>query len=209
MTSLPAARRRSPGRPRDAVRDEKILGAVLRLLESGGYGELSIAAIAREAGVGKPTVYLRWRSKAAVVAEAVAESMRTEPFPDTGILRDDLIGGLREMSRRLESTPAGLALPGLIADLNEDNALRKAFEDRYFRPRRGHVRLALQRGIDRGELPSGSDVELLIDCLVGPVYHHRLLHPTSPAASTTDLVDLVLAGARAHWSGGTAQRSGA
>ena len=53
MTAAPPNR---PGRPRDTRRDEEILTAVLRLLDDTSYSELTIAAIARDAGVGKPTL---------------------------------------------------------------------------------------------------------------------------------------------------------
>ena len=45
------------------------------------YSELTIAAIARSAGVGKPTLYLRWPSKASVVADAVVRVHVRRPLP--------------------------------------------------------------------------------------------------------------------------------
>ena len=101
-----------PGRPRDSRRDEEILAAVLRLLEDMSYSELTIAAIARSAGVGKPTLYLRWPSKASVVADAVVRVMSADPFPDLGDVRSDLVAGLREMIHRFATTAAGRVLPG-------------------------------------------------------------------------------------------------
>jgi hypothetical protein len=47
----------------------------------------------------------------------------------------------------------------------------------------------------RGELPSGTDIELAIDRLAGPVYYRVLItgQPVTPAY-TDALVDLFLAG---------------
>jgi AcrR family transcriptional regulator len=189
MTAVPPNR---PGRPRDARRDEEILTAVLHLLDDTSYSELTIAAIARSAGVGKPTLYLRWPSKAAVVADAVVRVMSADPFPDLGDVRSDLVAGLREMIHRFASTAAGHVLPGLVADLHDDPALLTAFDERYFQPRRRSVRAALERGVERGELAADIDHELAVDMLVGPVYYGLLARGHKVDLSPDDLVAAVL-----------------
>ena len=189
MTAAPPNR---PGRPRDTRRDEEILTAVLRLLDDTSYSELTIAAIARDAGVGKPTLYLRWPSKAAVVADAVVRVMSADPFPDLGDVRSDLVAGLREIIHRFATTVAGHVLPGLVADLHDDPALLAAFDERYFQPRRRSVRAALQRGVERGELATDIDHDLAVDMLVGPVYYGLLARGHEVALSPDDLVAAVL-----------------
>jgi len=189
MTAAPPNR---PGRPRDTRRDEEILTAVLRLLDDTSYSELTIAAIARDAGVGKPTLYLRWPSKAAVVADAVVRVMSADPFPDLGDVRSDLVAGLREIIHRFATTVAGHVLPGLVADLHDDPALLAAFDERYFQPRRRSIRAALQRGVERGELAADIDHDLAVDMLVGPVYYGLLARGHEVALSPDDLVAAVL-----------------
>jgi AcrR family transcriptional regulator len=189
MSAEPPSR---PGRPRDARRDEEILEAVLRLLEHTSYSELTIAAIARSAGVGKPTLYLRWPSKAAVVAEAVVRVLSADPFPDRGDVRSDLVAGLRDMIHLFNTTGAGRVLPGLVADLHDDPALLAAFHERYFQPRRRSVRAALQRGVERGELAGDIDHDLAVDMLVGPVYYGLLARGDKVELSPDDLVAAVL-----------------
>ena len=189
MTAAPPNR---PGRPRDTRRDEDILTAVLRLLDDTSYSELTIAAIARSAGVGKPTLYLRWPSKASVVADAVVRVMSADPFPDLGDVRSDLVAGVREMIHRFAGTAAGRVLPGLVADLHDDPALLAAFNERYFQPRRRSVRAALQRGVERGELAADIDHDLAVDMLVGPVYYGLLARGDKVELSPDDLVAAVL-----------------
>jgi AcrR family transcriptional regulator len=189
MTAAPPNR---PGRPRDTRRDEDILAAVLRLLDDTSYSELTIAAIARNAGVGKPTLYLRWPSKASVVADAVVRVMSADPFPDLGDVRSDLVAGVREMIHRFAGTAAGRVLPGLVADLHDDPALLAAFHERYFQPRRRSVRAALQRGVERGELAGDIDHDLAVDMLVGPVYYGLLARGDKVELSPDDLVAAVL-----------------
>jgi AcrR family transcriptional regulator len=189
---MPAAPPTRPGRPRDTRRDEQILDAVLRLLEHTSYSDLTIAAIAREAGVGKPTLYLRWPSKASVVAEAVVRVLSADPFPDLGDVRSDLVAGLREMIHLFNTTAAGRVLPGLVADLRDDPDLLAAFSERYFLPRRRSARAALERGVARGELASGLDLELTVDLLVGPVYYRLLARAEKIEISSEDLTAAVL-----------------
>ena len=59
-------------RPRldESVRNE-LLDAVDRLLGRYGYGKMSIADVAREAGIGKGTVYLFFPSKEELVLSAI------------------------------------------------------------------------------------------------------------------------------------------
>jgi Tetracyclin repressor-like, C-terminal domain len=54
----------------------------------------------------------------------------------------------------------------------------------------------IRRGIDRGELPEGTDPELLIEALIAPLYLRLLVldRPIDPA-DTQRIVDLVLDGA--------------
>ena len=81
------------GRPRDQAVRAAILTATGELLTERGYERLSVEAIAGRAGVGKQTIYRWWRSKAAVVGEAVAAGqlpLPSAPPPDTGELGSDL-----------------------------------------------------------------------------------------------------------------------
>jgi AcrR family transcriptional regulator len=72
-TNAPAPRGR--GRPRRAEADTEILDAALALLRAGGYRELSLDEVARRAGTAKSSIYQRWPSKAALVAEIVRSEM--------------------------------------------------------------------------------------------------------------------------------------
>jgi AcrR family transcriptional regulator len=189
MTTAPPNR---PGRPRDTRRDDEILTAVLRLLGDTSYSDLTVAAIARTAGVGKPTLYLRWPGKAAVVADAVVRVMSADPFPDLGDVRSDLVAGLREMIHRFAATQAGRVLPGLVADLHDDPGLLAAFDERYFQPRRRWVRAALERGVQRGELAADIDYDLAVDMVVGPVYYALLARGDKIELSPDALVSAVL-----------------
>ncbi len=81
------------GRPRNAQVHQAILEATRDLLAVTSYAELSMENIATRAKVQKKTLYLRWPSKAPLVAEAVLDAYtqtRSYQVPDTGDVRADL-----------------------------------------------------------------------------------------------------------------------
>jgi AcrR family transcriptional regulator len=71
------------GRPRDPSRDGVIRAAILRLLADVGYGALTMDAVAAEAGVGKATIYRRWRTKQDLVVDTISDLNRAEATPRT------------------------------------------------------------------------------------------------------------------------------
>src|ERR671920_260764 len=91
MTTTDAVRPSRGGRPRDPSRDGVIRAAILRLLAEVGYGALTMDAVASEAGVGKATIYRRWRTKQDLVVDTISDLAQAEgTTPDTGSLEGDL-----------------------------------------------------------------------------------------------------------------------
>ncbi len=79
------------GRPRDPSRDGVIREAILRLLGEVGYNALTMDAVAAEAGVGKATIYRRWRTKQDLVVDTVSVMNQSLATPvDTGSLEGDV-----------------------------------------------------------------------------------------------------------------------
>src|SRR6185503_11853796 len=79
------------GRPRDLAKDEAILVATIKLLSEVGYTRLTVAEVARRAGVSKPAIYRRWAQKSQLVVEAMVTQMPTRVPPDTGSTSGDLL----------------------------------------------------------------------------------------------------------------------
>src|SRR4051794_41353084 len=91
LSTLEPPRASRGGRPRDPSRDGVIRAAILRLLADVGYGALTMDAVAAEAGVGKATIYRRWRTKQDLVVDTIAQLNREEASaPDSRSLEGDL-----------------------------------------------------------------------------------------------------------------------
>jgi len=130
MVSPPAAEPVRPnrgGRPRDPSRDGVIRAAILRLLAESGYAALTMDAVAAEAGVGKATIYRRWRTKTDLVVDTIAEVNRVEALvPDTGTLEGDLRMLLHNLVTTINS-PMGAATVSLLSALPHQPDLAAAF----------------------------------------------------------------------------------
>src|SRR6185312_13103068 len=77
-----ATRHRSQGSRRDPAIDDAVLAATRSLLVQRGYSATTIDLIAGTAGVSRPAVYRRWRSKAQLVHEAVFPDLGPQPQED-------------------------------------------------------------------------------------------------------------------------------
>jgi AcrR family transcriptional regulator len=167
---------RRPGRPRSALAHVAILEATLELLAERGLAALTIEGVAARAGVGKATVYRRWASKPALVREAITRIGTGDmPLPDTGSVRGDVIAMMRGRRESASATRAGFFIPRLVAEAAADPELGPLLDEVLVQPGRRIMRLILERGIERGELRRGLDLESAVDLLVGAIVY-RLLY---------------------------------
>jgi AcrR family transcriptional regulator len=188
--------KRAPGRPRSEESRQSILRSTLKLLkQDGGFPELSIEAIAADANVGKTTVYRWWPTKAALVADAFSASAEEElRFPNTGSVYKDMSLQMRRLIRLFRSE-SGKVVAAMLAGGQSDPELIEAYRDRFLWPRRRQAYQTLQRGVDRGELPAGSNFDLILDSLYGPILMRFLIRHVKLEESFADEVcGLVLKG---------------
>ncbi len=135
---------------------------------------MSIDHVAAEAGVSRATVYRRYRDKADLVTEAVASRYGSEEVPDTGSAYSDLLELLRQGRDKLEGE-AGVSLAGvLFVEGPHDPELLEWSRERVILPHRGRFRTVLERGVGRGQIRAGADVEAVIDALTGAYYARHL-----------------------------------
>jgi AcrR family transcriptional regulator len=195
-------RRRTGGRSARVVAG--VLEATLDVLARSGFAALSFDAVAESAGVSRTTIYRRWASKHDLVRAALLRLAEVQPVAsDTGTLRGDLVEfiRLRFVDNRRERERAMALLRTNLANLADPEllAVARLAMDTAQRP----IVSAVERGIARGELPPGTDPDLVIEPVFATLHFHLFIFGREPSIAYAEhLVDLVLAGAR----GGAAAR---
>ncbi len=153
----------------------------MELLGELGYQALTIEAIAARAGVGRPTVYRRWRTREEIVIAALTRFVR--PLRDTGSgqVRDDLYQMLADLVSDLDAR-VGPSVLGVHAAIRPDSPLAEALLDRYLRPRAAILSRLFARGQALGQLRADLSEGTLRNLIFGPPIYHLLLtgEPMSP-----------------------------
>lgn len=163
------------GRPRDPDVSEAILKATLKLLADRGFAGMSVEAVAAEASVGKTAIYRRYRGKAELVAAAMALLRDPRSDPDTGNARRDLIVQLDRAREAMVEGP-GLSMMGtLLVESRRNPQLLEVFREAIMRPAIKTGRMALRRGIERGEVRADIDIDTALLALWGQVAAHFLV----------------------------------
>ncbi|HKF33279.1 MAG TPA: TetR/AcrR family transcriptional regulator [Jatrophihabitantaceae bacterium] len=189
-----AARRPDPRVERSR---QAILDATRELLADGDVGSLTVEAVASRSGVAKTTIYRRWRDKWELALDAVMIDMipRFEKPVDVGDTRKELLTFINQVVRMQASAPFGPAMQGLVSQIATDPELARVYRDQVVQPRMDQLAPVIERGIARGDLRSDTDVRLVHELLVGPIFY-RLLFSGAPLTRNLGprIVDAILAG---------------
>jgi AcrR family transcriptional regulator len=199
----PAAPRR-PGRPRRADASEAILDATLELLAERGFHATTMDAIAERAGVGKNTIYRRWRAKDDLIIDAFSHftadlELRAGEGADVyPLLREHV----RNVARFFSDPLTSRLLPGLLGELQRDPAFAEAYARRVVKPLNDPIVALLEAARERGELRPDADPQQIADLLVGPGFL-RMLFPFGLPKPEPEYPDTLL---DAIWHGIAATR---
>ena len=183
------------GRPRSPETRAKILKATYEILNEVGFMDLTIEGVAKRAEVGKPTIYRRWKTKAALAMDAFLEAVNPElAFPDTGSAKEDFREQMQKIVRLMNS-PRGEVLASVIGCGQADEELIAAFRENWLIPRRKDAKQIFQRGVERGELRADVNAEVAIDALYSPLFYRLLLrHQPLTKGFVNELIELVMNG---------------
>ncbi|WP_328463290.1 TetR/AcrR family transcriptional regulator [Streptomyces sp. NBC_00448] len=189
------------GRPRNAAVDRTVIDTVLRLISEGtSIGDLTMEGIAREAGVGKATVYRRWSGKDALLFDVLDTVDPPPPVSRTGDLRADLVCAVEFIRRHSLAKRESALLRTMVTQMQSNPRLWKRYHDTVIAGRRQMLRGLLERGIATGQIRPelGTDLELLCDMVAGPVLARATLRPDSslPEDLADRVVDTLLDGMR-------------
>jgi AcrR family transcriptional regulator len=190
-----AAPARPRGRPRSARAQEAILDAAASLINSGGIGAVTMEAVARRAGVGKPTIYRNWDSREALAMAALLRG----GAPDTKVNRTgSAIDDLRRQLTRVAQAfcaPRGRNAVLMVASADPDSELAKAFRNQVMLASREEGRAILARAVSEGAMRDDIDPDIVLDLIYGPVFYRLLIgHAPVGEAFLTALVAEVMQG---------------
>jgi AcrR family transcriptional regulator len=177
----------------------RILDAVYELLQERSVRDLTMEAVAKRAGVGKPTLYKWWPTKAALVFAMFKERIAIVlPPPSAGTAEE----AIREVARALIGPlngQLGKVLSELIAEGQSEPAILQDLFDKHIRGHEEANTADIERGKKSGELASDVDPQLIIDAVFGAIFY-RLLFRTAPLTEefSDKLVRQVFRGARAR-----------
>ncbi|MEJ2856869.1 MULTISPECIES: TetR/AcrR family transcriptional regulator [unclassified Saccharothrix] len=152
---------RPPGRPRVGI-DAEVFAATLATVHDLGYTRATMDRIAAAAGVAKTTLYRRWPSKGALIADCLVDALG--PVPVRGVDRgEDMATAIRWITGKIGEPGVGAAFAGVFVDAVNDSALREVLATRLQEP----YRVALQEALGESE----QRVLFFIDVVVGTLLH--------------------------------------
>jgi AcrR family transcriptional regulator len=167
--------RHLPGRPRNPETDSDILRAAGDILIEEGYRALTMERLAARAGVGKTTVYRRWKSMSELVSALLDAADEAWPMPQAEFanIREDL----RTLYRNWISgmSGAGKIIPILIAEGVQNPELATILHERFVLPRRRLAIAMIDRAKKRGEVSKTADSQTAIDLFMGRMWYRQLV----------------------------------
>lgn len=187
--------RRQGSRPDPSI-DQAVLSTTRRLLVQRGYAATSIDLIASTAGVSRPTIYRRWKSKALLVHEAVF------PDLDPAAPSDDIATEITRLCRGaflMFCDPAVReAVPGLLTDLRADSDIRGLMTERLDAAARTQLATLLTDPASARRARRQINVDTIMDAIGGAALYAVCVRgvddPQEIDRAAADLADLILRG---------------
>lgn len=136
------------------------------MLARRGYGAMTVDQVAAAAGVSKPTIYLRYRSKRDLVAAMIDRLEPPLPKASAGSLAENLTS-LIEVQRKWVDRHGLRIVAAVLLEQDDHPELMTRFQERVVQPTRRAFAHVLAAGVARGELPQSANSPELIDALVG------------------------------------------
>ena len=162
------------GRPPSSAARHKALAAAHDILMTEGLGRISIEAVAARSGVGKPTIYRSWANASELAMAALMEG-HPEIAPDRqGNLRAALLRQITDIVQAFATT-RGRQIALALAAADPDGEMTRAFRNRIILSGREAGRHLFAEAIQRGEIATPADVEVILDMIYAPIFYRLLV----------------------------------
>ena len=183
--------RGAAGRPRNPVVDKAILRAALELFVEHGIAGASIERIAKRAGVAKTSVYRRWSSREALLAQAIEVARNATGYTVDLVDRtapQDFVKLLVEACEVVGRPEIRKLMTRLIGSIPDYPKLIEVYRETYYLQRRRAFGRALERVQAAGLLVKDIDLEALADVIIGAVMYRLIMSSPgeNPASELRD-----------------------
>lgn len=171
-------------RRRGAELEAVLLDAAWDELMDSGYARLTMEAVAARAHTGKQVLYRRWRNRAELVIAAMRHRTGSivENVPDTGSLREDVLGVLRLMADRF-TTLGPDVVHGLLAEAPD-------LDPEVYTRMSSVMGTIMKRAAERGEIPTADVPDRVLTAPTNLLRHEMLFaREPLPSSALTSLVD--------------------
>ncbi|WP_439029077.1 TetR/AcrR family transcriptional regulator [Gordonia terrae] len=165
-----AAVPRSVGRPRDDNIDDAVLDAAITELATRGFQNFSVQRVAKEAGVARATVYLRWPERDSLITDALRRTERRIHVPDTGTLQGDLRVLAHDWAEVFNDSRLSSVFAHVLAEGEMFPEVVKEYKNKAALPANRTVEQVLRRARQRGELRADVELRTVARCLVGALW---------------------------------------
>lgn len=184
------------GRPRDADAGEKILSAARELLAEGGFDAMSFEAVAKRAGVTRPTIYRRWATKAHLAAEISNGGEGTIPdVIEAEGLRGQLLLFVNQLIAQYSRPEMSAAISGMMVAYRRLPELRTELHDPLEKRNRQVIAAIINKGKAANLVSPSVNVDTLFDIAVGAVLFRNVFSSLSVTANCAeDICNIILNG---------------
>lgn len=170
------------------------------LLARDGYDQLSIEAIAREAGVSRPTIYRRWPSKVHLVFDAAFDQTPGgELLSLSGVFEADLRSFVSAVLTFWRDPVVEAASLGILTERRRDPELHIKTQQLLDEQTKGAFRSLVASGVEQGRVDPDVDVDMVYQALIGTAFYTAHMEPDVDVDDTADrLCSLLIEGAAGH-----------
>ena len=173
--------------------------AALRAAEDAlienGFEALDLADIARRADIGKTTVYRRWGTLAALVADLLVDmAEQSLPRTETGSLDGDLRANAQLVHKTLTDPRSSALFKAVITAAASDSDTATALH-RFYATRIAEWAPCVEQAAARGDVPQGTDAAEVIRAVSAPMYYRFLVSGDALDTASADRAAVAAAAA--------------
>jgi AcrR family transcriptional regulator len=180
--------------------DTSILDATIALLTEVGIGGTTTNAIVERSGCSKATIYRRWPTRTALILDALRTVFRGQPQDVRTVVEHEReVGTVHAAAQRgaliFDSPLMRAVFPTIARELLGGSPIGEQFRLDVFVPIRTAAKARLLEAVDRGEISSTVDHDLVFDAIYGALLYRVLVGEPVDETVARELADLVIEGA--------------